>query len=84
MSFIFVIILHEVLVEENYCTTHCMVKGIEDWNVNDLFYDPSPLSSNHKINWDGIIVICENDNDILNSHMDIEQLLKHDNFDIKP
>jgi hypothetical protein len=73
LNFIFVFILHEVLVEDNYCTTHCMVKGTDHWAVNDFFYDPSYLSSNHKINWYGIIVIGDNDNDSLNSHMDIEQ-----------
>jgi len=53
MNFIFVIMLQEVLVLDNYCATHCMVKGI---------------------NWDDTIVIGDNDNDSLNSHMDIEQL----------
>jgi hypothetical protein len=74
--------LQEVLVEENYCTTHCMVKGTEDWDGNDFFYDPSLLSSNHKINWDSTIVIGDNDNDSLNSHIDIEQLQKLDNYAI--
>jgi hypothetical protein len=61
-----------------------MVKATEDWAGNDFFYDPSPFSSNHKINWDDTIVIGDNHNDSLNSHMDIEQLQKLDNYTIRP
>lgn len=68
--------LQEVLVEDNDCTTH--------WAGNVLFFDPSPLSSNHKINWDGTIVIGDNDNGRLNSHMEIEQLQILDNNAIRP
>jgi hypothetical protein len=42
------------------------------------------LSSNHKINWDDTIVIHDNDNDSLNSHMEIDQLQILDNSAIRP
>ena len=60
-----------------------MVKGTQDWARNNLFYDPSPLSSNYKINWDDTIVIGDSDNDSLNSHIDIEQLQKLDSSAIR-
>jgi len=75
--------LQEVLVEDNYYTTHCVVMGTEDWAGNVLFSDPSPLSSNQKINWDGSIVIGDNDNGRLNSHMEMEQLQILVNNDIR-
>jgi RNA polymerase subunit RPABC4/transcription elongation factor Spt4 len=76
--------LQEVLVEEKYCPTHCVAMGTEDWAGNVLFSDPSPLSSTHTINWDGTIVIGDNDIGRLNSHMEIDQLQIIDNNAIRP
>jgi hypothetical protein len=58
--------------------------GTEDWAGNVLFSDPSPLSSTHTINWDGTIVIGDNDIGRLNSHMEIEQFQILENNAIRP